>query len=60
MNAAPNRLNRFLTSSIDLMKVMARACGHDHLNKLNIDDLTTFDWGIAHLTDIHYAGGSLD
>jgi len=60
VNAASNRLNRFLTSSIDLMKIMARACGHDHLNKLNIDDLTTFDREIAHLTDIDYAGSSLD
>jgi len=60
VNAASNRLNRFLTSSADLMKVMARACGHDHLNKLYIDDLTTFDREIAHLTGIDYAGVSLD
>jgi len=37
-----------------------RACGHDHLNKFCIDDLTTFDREMAHLTGIDYAGVSLD
>jgi hypothetical protein len=42
------------------MQVMARACGHDHLNKFCIDDLTVFDREIAQLTGIAYAGVSLD
>ena len=42
------------------MQVMARACGHDHLNKFCIDDLTTFDREMAHLTGIAYAGVSVD
>jgi predicted nucleic acid-binding protein len=40
--------------------LMARACGHDHLNKFCIDDLATFDREMAHLTGIAYAGVSLD
>ena len=33
--------NRFLRASVELMQVMARACGHTHLNQFNADDLTT-------------------
>ncbi|MES9851740.1 MAG: glutamate synthase-related protein [Candidatus Thiodiazotropha sp. L084R] len=55
-----NQLNNFFRASTELMQVMARACGHDHLNKFCIDDLTTFDREMAHLTGIVYAGVSLD
>jgi len=40
--------------------VMARACGHDHLNRFCRDDLTTWDREIAHLSDIAYARVSPD
>lgn len=60
VNEAATRLNRFLTTSTDLMKVMARACGHDHLNGFCIDDLTTFDRKISQLTGIVFAGVSSD
>lgn len=50
------QLNNFFKASTELMQVMARACGHDHLNKFCIDDLTTFNREIAHLTGIKYAG----
>ena len=36
------RLCRFLTASVELMKVMARACGHTHLNQFNQNDITTW------------------
>ena len=36
------------------MGVLARACGHAHLNEFCADDLTTFDRDMAHLTDIRY------
>ncbi|MGB5832559.1 MAG: glutamate synthase-related protein [Thiohalocapsa sp.] len=54
------QLNNFFRASTELMQVMARACGHDHLSKFCIDDLTTFDREMAHLTGISYAGVSLD
>jgi len=54
------QLNNFLCASTDLMKVMARACGHVHLNEFCIDDLTTWDREMAHLTGIVYGGVSLD
>ncbi|MCU7930237.1 MAG: alpha-hydroxy-acid oxidizing protein [Candidatus Thiodiazotropha sp. (ex Codakia rugifera)] len=55
-----SQLHNFFHASTELMQVMARACGHDHLNKFCVDDLTTFDREMAHLTGIAYAGVSLD
>ena len=54
------QLNNFFRASTELMQVMARACGHDHLNQFCIDDLTTWDRDMAHLTGIQYGGVSLD
>ncbi len=55
-----NQLDNFFRASTELMKVMARACGHDHLSQFCIDDLATFEREMAHLTGIAYAGVSLD
>jgi glutamate synthase domain-containing protein 2 len=57
VDEAAERLNRFLRASVELMQILARACGHHHhLRDLNIDDLTTFDRDMAHLTGISYGG----
>ena len=53
---AAKRLHRFLTASVELMQVLARACGHTHLNQFNLDDLTTFHREMAHLTGVRYGG----
>ena len=50
------RLERFFSSSVELMQVMARACGHSHLSQFNINDLTTFNRDITFLTGIPYGG----
>jgi glutamate synthase domain-containing protein 2/nitrite reductase/ring-hydroxylating ferredoxin subunit len=50
------RLQRFFESSVHLMAIMARACGHTHLNQFNADDLTTWKRDVAHLTGVQYAG----
>ena len=50
------QLARFLNASNDLMKVMARACGHDHINQFNRNDITTWKKDMADLTGIQYAG----
>jgi len=55
-----DQLSNFFHASTELMQVMARACGHDHLNKFCPDDLTTFDREMAHLAGIAYAGMSLE
>jgi glutamate synthase domain-containing protein 2 len=54
------QLNNFFRASTELMQVMARACGHSHLNQLSVDDLTTWKRDMAHLTGIRYGGVSLD
>jgi len=51
-------LARFFAASTVLMKVMARACGHDHLGKFNARDITTWKREMAELTGIRYGGVS--
>jgi len=55
---AAERLARFFGASTDLMKVLARACGHTSLNDFNINDLTTWKRDIADLTGVHFGGDS--
>ncbi len=50
------RLANYLNSSVELMKVMARACGHSHLNKFSSDDIATFDFKLAQLSGIPFSG----
>lgn len=51
-----DRLNNFFGASNDLIKVIARSCGYDDINKFNKDDLSTFDWDMYNLTGVNYAG----
>ena len=53
---AAQRLGRFFGASTELMTVLARACGHTHLNQFSRDDLTTFSTEMADLTGIEYGG----
>lgn len=53
---AAERLNRYLRSAVDLMVVLARACGHHRLADFTLDDLTTFDRDFAYLSGVPYAG----
>ncbi len=52
------QLKNYLTATTELMKILARACGHDSLNKFNIHDLTTYKKEIAELSGIEYCGVS--
>jgi glutamate synthase domain-containing protein 2 len=54
------QLNNFFRASTELMQVMARACGHDHLNQFSVEDVTTWKREMAHLTGIQYGGVSLE
>ena len=55
------RLANYFEATIGLMKVLARACGHQHLSSLEFRDLTTWNRDMAHLTGVAYAGaGRLD
>lgn len=54
--ASATRLKNFFLASTDLMKVLARACGHDHLGKFQFEDLSTFNESMHKLTGISWAG----
>jgi glutamate synthase domain-containing protein 2/nitrite reductase/ring-hydroxylating ferredoxin subunit len=56
IDASAKQLHNFFEASNDLIKVIARACGYDDVNKFNHDDLSTFDADIHKLTGINYAG----
>jgi glutamate synthase domain-containing protein 2/nitrite reductase/ring-hydroxylating ferredoxin subunit len=60
VDTGAQQLNNFFRAATELMQVMARACGHDHLNKFCIDDLTTWKQGMAQLTGITYGGVSAE
>ncbi|HSH29752.1 MAG TPA: glutamate synthase-related protein [Thiohalobacter sp.] len=53
---AAQRLARFLAASVELMQVMARACGHSRLADFSREDLATFDRDMARLSGVAYAG----
>ncbi len=50
------QLANFFEASVELMQVMARACGHDHLSKFNADDLTTWKREMQALSGVAYGG----
>jgi methylamine---glutamate N-methyltransferase subunit C len=54
------RLQRFLSSSVELMKVMARACGHAHLRQFSGDDLATLSGEMARISGVRYSGLQLE
>jgi len=56
IDESAERLARFMQSSVELMKVLNRACGHTHLNQFNIEDLSAWKKDMADLAGIRYAG----
>ena len=56
VDEAAHRLDRFLRASVELMRVLARACGHSHLNQFapTTSPRSTARW--SHLTGIAYGG----
>ena len=50
------QLANFFGASVELMQVMARACGHDHLSKFSADDLTTWKREMSDLAGVSYGG----
>jgi len=56
IDQAAQRLNRFLEASNELIKTMARGCGHNRLNQFNKNDLATVNTQMAQLSGIEFAG----
>lgn len=59
IDESAKRLQRFFDSSVDLMKIMSRACGHENLSDFNLNDLVTLDKKMSKLSGVHFAGKSL-
>lgn len=56
IEASAQQLHNFFDATNELIKVVARACGHDNVSKFNHNDLSTFDADMHKLTGIRYAG----
>lgn len=53
---AADRLARFFGASVELLRVLARACGHEHLSDFRVDDLVTWKRDVADLAGVAYGG----
>jgi len=56
IESSAQQLHNFFHATNELIKVIARACGHDSVSKFNHNDLSTFDFDLHRLTGINYAG----
>ena len=50
------QLTTFFQASTELMQVMARACGHAHLNQFNKYDISTWNHDMTRLSGVLYSG----
>ncbi len=50
------RLKNFFEASVELMCVLARACGHDHLSKFEQRDLVAWKKHMAELAGVRFGG----
>jgi len=56
VDVASKKLSNFLIASTDLMKTLARACGHKHLSEFNKSDLTTWKLEMSKLSGVNFSG----
>ena len=56
IDEAAERLDRFFRASVDLMAMIARACGHTRLADFNHQDLFTTSRDMYHLAGVSFAG----
>jgi len=51
-----HRLAKFFSASVGLMQVLARACGHTHLDEFELEDLVTWKREVAELAGVPWGG----
>ena len=56
IDKSSQQLSNFFNASVELMQVMARACGHRDLAQFNKNDLATWHRDMAYLSGVNYAG----
>ena len=57
---AADRLKNFLNASVELMTVLARACGHNSLSQFDKNDIATWNREMAFLSGVQYSGFKLE
>src|SRR5210317_734793 len=58
VDAGAQRLATFFEATVELMQILARACGHDHLSRFSQSDLTTWKKEMAALSGVAFGGVS--
>lgn len=58
IETSARQLTNFLTASVELMQVLARACGHRHLSEFSRDDLVTWKHDMSRIAGVPYGGVS--
>ncbi len=56
VDESAERLKRFFETSAELMKLLARACGHGHFRDFNREDLITWRPEMSELSGINFGG----
>ena len=56
VDAGAKRLATFFGASVELMQVLARACGHSDLSAFELSDLTTWKNDVANLSGVRFGG----
>ena len=56
IESSAKQLFNFFSATNELIKVIARSCGHDDVQKFNFNDLSTLNYEIHQLTGIRYTG----
>jgi glutamate synthase domain-containing protein 2 len=56
VDKSAERLTNFFNASVELMQVMARACGHAHLSEFEHRDLTTWKKDMAEISGVAFGG----
>ena len=56
IDSSAKQLHNYFDATNNLIKVIARACGHDDISKFNFEDLSTFNHDMHRLTGINYGG----
>ncbi len=56
MQTGAEKLARYFGASVELMQVLARACGHASLSDFRHEDITTWKREMADLSGVRFAG----
>lgn len=58
VQTSAEKLARYFGASVELMQVLARACGHDNISNLSPRDITTWKREMTDLCGVRFAGVS--